>query len=143
MAAVTATFRTLYVFIVMQIGSHQILHQNVTAQPTVEWTLQKFREVLPGDHPYGFVIHDRPPSNPGLPAAGKMLFTMGPPIGARPEGCARKAQFSPAVARKIDMIACFIYFSPPLACLFSARLPLRPDGRKPIATMSFPETDSG
>jgi len=56
---ITATFRTLYVFIVMEIGSRQILHQNAMAHPTAEWTLQQFREALPGDHPYRFVIHDR------------------------------------------------------------------------------------
>jgi transposase InsO family protein len=56
---ITATFRTLYVFVVIQIGSRKVLHQNVTAHPTAEWTLQQFRESLPGDHPYRFVIHDR------------------------------------------------------------------------------------
>ena len=56
---ITATFRTLSVFVVMEIGSRQILHQNVTAHPTPEWTLQQLREALPGDHPYRFVIHDR------------------------------------------------------------------------------------
>jgi hypothetical protein len=43
----------------MEIGSRQILHHNVTAHPTAEWTLQQFRETLPGDHPYRFAIHDR------------------------------------------------------------------------------------
>jgi hypothetical protein len=52
---VTATFRTLYVFVIMELGTRRVLHQNVTA----EWTLQQFREALPGDHPYRFVIHDR------------------------------------------------------------------------------------
>src|SRR5215471_15513885 len=56
---ITATFRTLYVFVVMEIGTRQILHHNVTAHPTSEWTLQRLREALPGDHPYRFVIHDR------------------------------------------------------------------------------------
>jgi transposase InsO family protein len=56
---ITATFRTLYVFVVMELGSRRILHHNVTAHPTAEWTLQQFREALPGDHPYRFVIHDR------------------------------------------------------------------------------------
>ena len=56
---ITAAFRTLYVFVVMEIGSRQILHQNVTAHPTAEWTLQQLREALPGDHSYRFVIHDR------------------------------------------------------------------------------------
>ena len=56
---VTATFRTLYVFVIMELGTRRILHQNVTAHPTAEWTLQQLREALPGDHPYRFVIHDQ------------------------------------------------------------------------------------
>ena len=56
---ITAAFRTLYVFVVIEIGSRKILHQNVTAHPTAEWTLQQLREALPGDHPYRFLIHDR------------------------------------------------------------------------------------
>src|SRR5215471_21394069 len=56
---ITATFRTLYVFVVIEIGSRKILHHNVTAHPTAEWTFQQFREALPGDHPYRFLIHDR------------------------------------------------------------------------------------
>jgi hypothetical protein len=44
--------------------SRKILHQNVTAHPTAEWTLQQFREALPGDHPYRFLIHDRDSCSP-------------------------------------------------------------------------------
>jgi transposase InsO family protein len=56
---VTATFRTLYVLVIMELGTRRILYKNVTAHPTAEWTLQQFREALPGDHPYRFLIHDR------------------------------------------------------------------------------------
>jgi transposase InsO family protein len=56
---VTATFRTLYVFVIMELGTRRVLQQNVTAHPTAEWTLQQFREMLPGEHRYRFVIHDR------------------------------------------------------------------------------------
>jgi putative transposase len=56
---VTASFRTLYVFVILELGRRRILYQNVTAHPTAEWTLQQLREALPGDHPYRFVIHDR------------------------------------------------------------------------------------
>ena len=56
---VTATFRVLYVFVVMEIGTRRILHHNVTAHPTAAWALQQFREALPGGHPYRFLIHDR------------------------------------------------------------------------------------
>ena len=55
----TASFRILYVFVAMEVGSRRILHTNVTAHPTAEWTIQQFRELLAFDHPYRFVIHDR------------------------------------------------------------------------------------
>src|SRR5690242_5866932 len=42
----------------MEIESRRILHCNVTAHPTAEWTTQQFREVLDDVHPYKFVIHD-------------------------------------------------------------------------------------
>jgi transposase InsO family protein len=57
--AVTATFRTLYVFVMMELASRKILHTNVTAHPTAEWTAQQFREALSGEHHYQYLIHDR------------------------------------------------------------------------------------
>jgi putative transposase len=57
--SVTATFQVLYIFAAMEIGSRRILHTNVTAHPTAEWTIQQFREFLAFDHPHQFVIHDR------------------------------------------------------------------------------------
>ncbi len=56
--SITLTFRVLYVFVAMEIGSRRILHCNVTDHPTAEWTVQQFREVLADVHPYRFVIHD-------------------------------------------------------------------------------------
>lgn len=56
---VTINFRTLYVFVILEVGTRRILHHNVTAHPTAEWTLQQFREALPGDHSHRFLIHDR------------------------------------------------------------------------------------
>lgn len=56
---VTATFRRLYVLVVMEVGTRRILHYNVTAHPTAEWTVQQFREAIPSDHRYRFLIHDR------------------------------------------------------------------------------------
>ena len=56
---VTATFRVLYVFVIIEIGTRRIVHCNVTAHPTAEWTLQQFREGIPGEHRYRFVVHDR------------------------------------------------------------------------------------
>ncbi len=56
---VTATFRLLYVFVVMEHRRRRILHCNVTAHPTAQWTLQQLREAMPSDHGYRFLIHDR------------------------------------------------------------------------------------
>jgi putative transposase len=56
---VTATFQRLYVFVILDIATRQILHWNVTAHPTAEWTMQQFRNGLPLDATYRFVIHDR------------------------------------------------------------------------------------
>jgi putative transposase len=43
----------------MKVGSRRILHYNVSAHPTADWTLQQFREAIPSDHGYQFLIHDR------------------------------------------------------------------------------------
>jgi putative transposase len=59
LVAITAGFRVLYVFVVMEVGSRRILQCNVTAHPTAAWTLQQFREAIPSDHTYRFLIHDR------------------------------------------------------------------------------------
>ena len=56
---VTATFRLLYVFVVMEHATRRILHCQVTASPTAQWTMQQLREAIPADHPYRFLIHDR------------------------------------------------------------------------------------
>jgi len=59
--ALTATFRLVYVFLVMEIGRRRIVHWNVTEHPTSEWTVQQFRGFLTGENPYRFVVHDRDP----------------------------------------------------------------------------------
>jgi hypothetical protein len=42
--SVTASFRLVYVFVAMEIGSRRILYSNVTDRPTAGWTIQQFRE---------------------------------------------------------------------------------------------------
>jgi len=56
---VTATFRVIYVFVVLEAGTRRVLHWNATAHPTAEWTAQQFRMIVPGDQGHRFVIHDR------------------------------------------------------------------------------------
>jgi transposase InsO family protein len=55
---VTASFRMLYIFVVLEMGTRRILHWNVTDHPTGEWTAQQFRMVVSGDQPHRFVVHD-------------------------------------------------------------------------------------
>ena len=38
--SVTASFRVLYVFVIMEVGTRRIAHFNVTTHPTADWTLQ-------------------------------------------------------------------------------------------------------
>jgi transposase InsO family protein len=57
--AITATFRILYVFVVIEHGAKRLLHVNVTAHPTAAWTLQQLRHAIPGGSEYRLLIHDR------------------------------------------------------------------------------------
>ena len=56
---VTATFRVIYLFVVLEVGTRRIVQWNVTAHPTAEWTGQQFRMIVSGDEGHRFVIHDR------------------------------------------------------------------------------------
>ena len=55
----TATFRALFVFVVLSHDRRRIVHLNVTAHPTAAWTLQQIREAWPWDTAPRFVIRDR------------------------------------------------------------------------------------
>src|SRR5216117_2579411 len=58
--AVTATFRMLYVFVVIEHGTRRLAHINATEHPSADGTLQQLREVIgnnDGHHKY--LIHDR------------------------------------------------------------------------------------
>jgi transposase InsO family protein len=56
---ITARFRTLYVFVILDVGTRRIVHWNVTEHPTAAWTVQQFRACVPGDQPQRLLIHDR------------------------------------------------------------------------------------
>lgn len=47
--AATATFRMLYVFVVIEHGSRRLVRVDVTAHPSAEWTLPLF-DSRPGQH---------------------------------------------------------------------------------------------
>jgi transposase InsO family protein len=57
--AVTATFRMLYVFVVIEHGTRRLAHLNVTAHPSADWTLQQLRAVVGEESRHQYLIHDR------------------------------------------------------------------------------------
>ena len=57
--APTATFRTLYVFVVLSLDRRRIVHFNVTASPTTEWTSLQLIQAFPFDSAPRFLIRDR------------------------------------------------------------------------------------
>src|SRR5258706_3979792 len=59
LVVVTATFRLVYVFVVIHHGSRRLLHFNVTAHPTAAWTLQQLREAIGLEECHRYLIHDR------------------------------------------------------------------------------------
>ena len=59
LVAVTATFRLLYVFVVIEHRSRRLIHCNVTAHPTAAWTLQQLRETVGLEGRYAYLLHDR------------------------------------------------------------------------------------
>ncbi|MGB5742873.1 MAG: integrase core domain-containing protein, partial [Sedimenticolaceae bacterium] len=55
----TATFHTLYVFIVLRHDRREIVHFNVTEHPTARWTAQQIVEAFPFDTAPGYLLRDR------------------------------------------------------------------------------------
>ena len=55
----TATFRVLFVFVVLAHDRRRVLHFNVTEHPTAPWTGQQIRETFPWDTAPRFLLRDR------------------------------------------------------------------------------------
>ncbi|HEY6268078.1 MAG TPA: integrase core domain-containing protein [Candidatus Acidoferrum sp.] len=55
----TIRFQILYVFLVLAHDRRRILHFNVTAHPTAEWTGQQLREAFPFDQLPHYLLRDR------------------------------------------------------------------------------------
>jgi putative transposase len=55
----TIRFQVLYVFLVLAHDRRRIIHCNVTAHPTAEWTGQQLREAFPFDQPPRYLLRDR------------------------------------------------------------------------------------
>jgi transposase InsO family protein len=54
----TATFRLLYCFVILAPDRRRVLHFNVTAHPTAQWTAQQVVEAFPFDEAPRFLVRD-------------------------------------------------------------------------------------
>jgi len=55
----TATFRVLYVFVVLLHHRRKVVHFNVTDSPTAAWTAQQIVEAFPDDSAPRYLLRDR------------------------------------------------------------------------------------
>ncbi len=55
----TIRFQVLYVFLVLAHDRRRIIHFNVTAHPTAEWTVQQLREACPFEQIPRYLLRDR------------------------------------------------------------------------------------
>ena len=55
----TATFRVLFVFIVLSHARRRVVHFGVTEHPSQEWTTQQIREAFPWDQAPKYLLRDR------------------------------------------------------------------------------------
>ena len=54
----TATFLVLYIFIVLRYDRRQVVHFNITTNPSAEWTAQQIVNAFPYDEAPRFLIRD-------------------------------------------------------------------------------------
>ena len=59
LTVVTATFTTLCVLVIIELGTRKLSHTNVTDHPTADWTRLQLREAITSDHTYKYLIHNR------------------------------------------------------------------------------------
>ena len=55
----TVTFRLLFVFVVLAHQRRRVIHFNVTAHPTSDWTARQIAQAFPWDSAPRYLLHDR------------------------------------------------------------------------------------
>jgi hypothetical protein len=55
----TVAVRLLFAFVVLGLDRRRVLHMNVTANPSAEWTAQQLVEAFPWETTAQYVIRDR------------------------------------------------------------------------------------
>src|SRR6266446_1976071 len=69
----TATYRLLFVLVLLAHDRRHIRHVAVTAQPTAAWTAQQLRQAFPWDEAPRYLIHDRDHAFDGLEATAQAM----------------------------------------------------------------------
>src|SRR3954468_17894624 len=69
----TATYRLLFVLVLLAHDRRRIVHVAVTAHPTAAWTAQQLREAFPWDAAPRYLIHDRDHAFDRLGATAKAM----------------------------------------------------------------------
>jgi len=59
----TATFRVLFIFVLLSHERRRVVHFGVTEHPTHEWTMQQMREAFPWDQACRYVCGIEMPSS--------------------------------------------------------------------------------
>ena len=72
---ITVRFRTLYVFVLLDVGTRRIVHWNVTEHPTADWTIQQCLTGVTCETGHRFLIHDRDAIY--APAVDRAIRSMG------------------------------------------------------------------
>jgi transposase InsO family protein len=67
----TATYRLLFVLVLLAHDRRRIRHVAVTAHPTAAWTPQQLREAFPWDEAARYLLHDRDHAFDSLQATAK------------------------------------------------------------------------
>jgi transposase InsO family protein len=55
----TVRFQLLYAWFVLDHDRRQVIHFNVTTNPTASWVIQQLREAFPSDNALPFLLYDR------------------------------------------------------------------------------------
>jgi transposase InsO family protein len=69
----TATFRLVFVLVLVAHDRRRIRHVAVTAHPTAAWTAQQLRQAFPWDEAPRYLIHDRDHAFDGLERTAKAM----------------------------------------------------------------------
>lgn len=69
----TATYRLLFVLVILAHDRRRVVHMAVTAHPTAAWTAQQFREAFPWDQAPRYLIRDRDHAFDGFTATAKAM----------------------------------------------------------------------